>query len=179
PREPDHRLGRGQRPAWIDDPGGSRASHELAAVTVREGDGGPRPTTVHREDVHTRSTRVRARYPLSASDGHSVAGASQPRWRGKRGRGDHLPLHRLPSLAHHVRLHGEVLGQAERIDDACRRGVPLLHALPELAVVLAREGGTILLALVLEDGEDLLAQLVLGHRSEEHTSELQSRENLV
>ena len=44
-----------------------------------------------------------------------------------------------------------------------RRGpVPLLDALPELALVHAGEGRAVLLTLVLEDRADLEAQLFLG-----------------
>src|ERR671935_1636284 len=65
-----------------------------------------------------------------------------------------------------VRFHREVLGEPEPVER--RRGllVPVLDALPELAVVVAGEGGRVLLRLVLEDRLDLEPQLLLRHRHE-------------
>src|SRR2546422_7950071 len=89
---------------------------------------------------------------------------------------------RGPVTVHHVRFHGKILGQAQAVRPRRRLDVPRLDPLPELAIVVAAgERRRVLLGLVFEDGEDLRPQLVLGerHRSEEHTSELQSRLHLV
>src|SRR4030095_16992654 len=45
--------------------------------------------------------------------------------------------------------------------------VPLLHPLPELALVHTGIGGAVLLALMLEDRADLEPELLLGHRHQE------------
>src|SRR5213596_2873592 len=68
---------------------------------------------------------------------------------------------------HHVRLHGEILGQAQAVRPRRRFDVAGLDPLPELAIVVAAgERRGVLLGLVLEDGEDLRPQLILreGHQ---------------
>src|SRR5690606_35043105 len=96
----------------------------------------------------------------------SIGRATEPRGRGEIGRADRLCLHRLAVPAHDVALHCEILGKPELVDTRSGRRVALLHPLPELAVVVAREGRAVLLALVLEDREDLELQLVLRERDE-------------
>src|SRR5215208_6244757 len=65
-----------------------------------------------------------------------------------------------------IRFHREVFGEAESVEHRRRPLVPLVDALPELAVVLAGEGCRVLLALVLEDRLDLEPQFLLAHRDE-------------
>src|SRR5919197_1607611 len=70
-------------------------------------------------------------------------------------------------LLHHIRFHGEVLGQPQAIQ--FRRGalVPCLDPLPELALVVAAgKGRRVLLRLMLEDCLDLESQLLLRQRHE-------------
>src|SRR5690606_12497876 len=81
----------------------------------------------------------------------------------QRGGGHRAPPRPLAVLPHHVRFHRIVLGKAQAVYDRRRRHVPLLHTLPELAVVEPRERRLVLLRLVLEDRHDLLPQLLLGH----------------
>src|SRR5262249_21306732 len=68
---------------------------------------------------------------------------------------------------HDQRLHRKVLGQAQAVDERGGGLVAFLHALPELALVDAREGRSVLLALVLEDRADLEPQLLLGQRHQD------------
>src|SRR5689334_1748172 len=69
--------------------------------------------------------------------------------------------------ARNERLHGEVLGQAELVNEARGRLVPLLDALPELALIDTGKGRPILLALMFEDGADLETQLFFREGNEE------------
>src|SRR5207247_5759455 len=72
---------------------------------------------------------------------------------------------RGPVTVHHVRFHGEVLGQPQAVGPRRRLDVPRLDPLPELAIVVATgERRGVLLGLVLEDGEDLRPQFVLRER---------------
>ena len=83
----------------------------------------------------------------------------------KRARCDRFRNDPLPLAPDDVRLHREILGQSEPVDDRGSVLVPLLDPLPELTVILAGEGSTVFLALVLEDREDLASKLVFrqGH----------------
>src|SRR6266566_3656222 len=73
----------------------------------------------------------------------------------------HFRFDRRAPAPNDVRLHREIFGEAEPVDPLRGVAVPLLDALPELPVVLAREGSAILLTLVLEDCHLLRPQLVL------------------
>src|SRR5690606_10818986 len=99
--------------------------------------------------------------------GDAVRIAAQTRGRGELGGADRGGLEALALTPEDVALHGVVFGQAEPIHARCGRGVALLDALPELSVIVAREGRAVLLALVLEDREDLEAQLVLRERHQD------------
>src|SRR5690606_18403938 len=104
--------------------------------------------------------------PLTRSDPLSIRSVVQPRRRGQlRGR-DLRKINRLSALADHVCLHRKVLGEADGVDDLCRGGIPLLDPLPELAIVRPWEWRSVFLTLVLENGQNLLLQLVLRHRHE-------------
>src|SRR5207249_3182056 len=74
---------------------------------------------------------------------------------------------RQPARSHHERFHRVVLRQAQLVDDRGGAPVALLDALPELAVVDARERRPILLALMLEDRADLEPQLLLRERDQQ------------
>src|SRR5687768_2626793 len=64
-------------------------------------------------------------------------------------------------------LHRVILRQAEPVHRTRRLRIALLDPLPELAIVVpTRERRHILLRLVLEDRQDLAAQLVARHRHE-------------
>src|SRR6266404_877785 len=71
------------------------------------------------------------------------------------------------SALNYIGFHRVVLGQSEPVGARRRLEIPRLDPLPELALVVAREGGSVLLRLVAEDGEDLRVQLVLGQRHED------------
>src|ERR1700680_3123020 len=81
-------------------------------------------------------------------------------------RRDHFRFDRRTAASNHVRLHREVLGEAEPVDPLRGVAVPLLDALPEFTIVLPRKGGAILLTLVLEDRHLLRPQLVLRQRDQ-------------
>src|SRR4029077_12841370 len=85
---------------------------------------------------------------------------------GERTRRDHFRFDRRTPASNDVLLHGEILGEAEAVNSLRGVAVPFFDALPELPVVLAREGSAILLTLVLEDRHLLRPQLVLRQRDQ-------------
>src|SRR5687767_6686658 len=65
-----------------------------------------------------------------------------------------------------IRLHREIFGQAEAVEDRCRFHVARFDTLPELTIVESGEGRRVFLRLVLEDRLDLELQLILRQRHE-------------
>src|SRR5216117_352090 len=66
----------------------------------------------------------------------------------------------------YIGFHRVILRQSQPIGPRRSLEIARLHALPELALVVAGEGRGVLLRLVAEDGEDLRVQLVLRQRNE-------------
>src|SRR6266550_3504598 len=85
---------------------------------------------------------------------------------GERARRDHFRLDRSTAATYHVRLHREILGKTEPVYAVSGAAVPLLHPLPEFAIVLTRKRRSVLLTLVLEDRHLLRPQLVLRQRDQ-------------
>src|SRR5688572_14796876 len=76
-------------------------------------------------------------------------------------RGHKLRLEPLPVAADNISLHREILRKPKAVDNRGSVLVPLLDSLPEFPLVLAGERRAILLALMLEDRENLASKLVL------------------